>query len=114
MCTLGHMLKCSLCLDLFEDPVSLASCGHTFCRQCALDTLKQKRECPLDRKPCTGRGAGASLFNPNFTAKAGIDALRVRCRWGLRPGEGFATRSTRSPSGTRKSPSLGTGAKSQC
>ena len=75
-----EFLKCSLCLDLFEDPVSLASCGHTFCRQCALDTLKQKRECPLDRKPCARRGPLASLFNPNFTTQAGW-CVGARSRW---------------------------------
>lgn len=27
-------LECPVCLDTFQDPVILPSCGHTFCRQC--------------------------------------------------------------------------------
>ena len=31
---LREELKCSICFDLFKQPVSLPACGHTFCRVC--------------------------------------------------------------------------------
>ena len=30
---IGDHLTCSICLDLFEDPVT-TPCGHTFCKGC--------------------------------------------------------------------------------
>ena len=27
-------LKCSLCLDFFESPVRITTCGHDFCGKC--------------------------------------------------------------------------------
>ena len=27
-------LKCGVCLDVLDDPVTVNGCGHTFCRPC--------------------------------------------------------------------------------
>ncbi|XP_059213673.1 nuclear factor 7, brain-like [Centropristis striata] len=44
-------LCCSVCHDIFKDPVVL-SCSHSFCRDCLQSwwTGKQTRECPVCRK----------------------------------------------------------------
>ncbi|XP_034470875.1 E3 ubiquitin-protein ligase TRIM39-like [Hippoglossus hippoglossus] len=48
-CLLEKQLTCSICMDVFQDPVTTA-CGHTFCKRC-LDINCQYRysECPLCR-----------------------------------------------------------------
>jgi hypothetical protein len=33
--------RCGICLDVFDDPVSLLHCGHTFCRSCLESSLNQ-------------------------------------------------------------------------
>ncbi|XP_059208233.1 E3 ubiquitin-protein ligase TRIM39-like [Centropristis striata] len=44
-------LCCSVCHDIFKDPV-LLSCSHSFCRDCLQSwwTEKQTRECPVCKK----------------------------------------------------------------
>ena len=37
-------LTCSVCQDIFTDPVSL-TCGHSFCRECVTGSPEQ-RACP--------------------------------------------------------------------
>ena len=41
-------LRCTVCLDVLSDPVSLPACGHTFCRACAASVLGKPahRKCP--------------------------------------------------------------------
>nr|XP_015201601.1 PREDICTED: E3 ubiquitin-protein ligase TRIM39-like isoform X2 [Lepisosteus oculatus] len=39
-------LKCSICLDVFEKPVSTL-CGHNFCQKCLQQHLFYREECPL-------------------------------------------------------------------
>ncbi|KAL7824478.1 hypothetical protein AOLI_G00328800 [Acnodon oligacanthus] len=51
---LEENLKCSICLEIFKDPVVLLCC-HSFCKAC-LDrswTGKEVKECPLCRKIST-------------------------------------------------------------
>ncbi|KAJ3015509.1 UNVERIFIED_CONTAM: LON peptidase N-terminal domain and RING finger protein 1 [Siphonaria sp. JEL0065] len=49
--TLQKEVECCLCCSLFVQPVT-APCGHTFCRQCAIDARNRCRPaCPVCRKP---------------------------------------------------------------
>ena len=51
---LEENLKCSICLEIFKDPVVL-HCTHSFCKAC-LDRSwngKEAKECPLCRKIST-------------------------------------------------------------
>ncbi|XP_062903883.1 uncharacterized protein LOC134346443 [Mobula hypostoma] len=45
--TLTEALKCSICHDLFADPVSL-ECGHNFCHTCVTESWRNKeiKSCP--------------------------------------------------------------------
>lgn len=40
-------LKCSVCLDVFSDPVTTMECMHTFCRTCLASSLDFKKKCPV-------------------------------------------------------------------
>lgn len=46
-------LKCIICLDLFEQPVSLY-CGHSFCKYCIQKHLQKTPKCPLCKYPILG------------------------------------------------------------
>uniref|UniRef100_A0ACB8EGD7 Uncharacterized protein n=1 Tax=Sphaerodactylus townsendi TaxID=933632 RepID=A0ACB8EGD7_9SAUR len=47
--------SCSVCLDFFRDPVTIAGCGHTFCRACLTHSWGglegAEASCPLCRGP---------------------------------------------------------------
>ena len=45
-------LICSICTDVLQDPVYFRQCEHCFCRQCITQSLKIRKECPLDRNSC--------------------------------------------------------------
>ncbi|XP_047194782.1 E3 ubiquitin-protein ligase TRIM39-like [Hippoglossus stenolepis] len=48
-CLLEKQLTCSICMDVFQDPVTTA-CGHTFCKRCLdINCQYQYSECPLCR-----------------------------------------------------------------
>nr|XP_056722194.1 E3 ubiquitin-protein ligase TRIM7-like [Euleptes europaea] len=55
--------SCSICLDFFRDPVSIAECGHNFCRACLIRSWGESgadASCPQ----CRGRAQEGSL-RPN-------------------------------------------------
>lgn len=58
-------LKCIICMEIFINPVVL-SCGHSFCRMCVEDMLRDKPACPVCRAPTL---FGASNMLQNFTLK---------------------------------------------
>ncbi len=41
-----ELLKCSLCKCIYVDPVSLAACGHSFCRKCIENHNCDDAHCP--------------------------------------------------------------------
>eukprot|EP00468_Gymnochlora_sp_CCMP2014_P003000 CAMPEP_0167755196 /NCGR_PEP_ID=MMETSP0110_2-20121227/8689_1 /TAXON_ID=629695 /ORGANISM="Gymnochlora sp., Strain CCMP2014" /LENGTH=330 /DNA_ID=CAMNT_0007641155 /DNA_START=56 /DNA_END=1045 /DNA_ORIENTATION=- len=54
-------LKCSLCLSLFCEPVTIP-CGHTFCRTCLYQAMRRsKKKCPFCRAVCHVDPASASV-----------------------------------------------------
>nr|XP_056699936.1 uncharacterized protein LOC130472585 [Euleptes europaea] len=55
--------SCSICLDFFRDPVTIAQCGHNFCRACLTQSWGVSRaeaSCPQ----CRGRAQEGTL-RPN-------------------------------------------------
>lgn len=66
---LGY-LQCPICMEVFEDPVCISPCGHTFCKKCH-DKL-MPRKCPLDRKPIT-------TTTPNLQIISLLSEVKCKC-----------------------------------
>lgn len=52
---LEQELSCSICCEIFRDPVVL-KCSHSFCRSCLQQfwsKRKSRRECPICRRKCS-------------------------------------------------------------
>ena len=77
-------LSCTLCDDNFKE-LNLP-CGHTFCRACVVRWFERQRTCPECR---VNIPPGAPLPT-NWTVRAQVDELRVRCRFGVKEeGDGW-------------------------
>ncbi|XP_075421824.1 E3 ubiquitin-protein ligase TRAF7 isoform X1 [Ascaphus truei] len=66
-------LCCQLCCSVFKDPV-ITTCGHTFCRRCALNSEK----CPVDNAKLT-------VVVNNIAVAEQIGELFIHCKYGCRP-----------------------------
>ncbi|RWS30880.1 E3 ubiquitin-protein ligase NRDP1-like isoform X2 [Leptotrombidium deliense] len=44
----GEELLCAICHGVLEDPLSLTRCGHSYCKQCILRWIKERKTCPVD------------------------------------------------------------------
>ncbi|KAM8780128.1 E3 ubiquitin-protein ligase TRAF7 isoform 2-T2 [Rhynchonycteris naso] len=69
---LSVKLCCQLCCSVFKDPV-ITTCGHTFCRRCALKSEK----CPVDNAKLT-------VVVNNIAVAEQIGELCIHCRHGCR------------------------------
>ena len=47
-----EVLRCNICYNLFQNPVSVKGCLHKFCKSCIMDYFfKVKKECAICRHP---------------------------------------------------------------
>ncbi|XP_041637277.1 E3 ubiquitin-protein ligase TRIM68-like [Cheilinus undulatus] len=62
-----EQFRCSICLDMFTDPVSIP-CGHNFCKRCIIRNwdVNMRCECPLCKKAFNRR---PELFVNTFIAE---------------------------------------------
>uniref|UniRef100_A0A6Q2ZLS3 RING-type domain-containing protein n=1 Tax=Esox lucius TaxID=8010 RepID=A0A6Q2ZLS3_ESOLU len=72
-------LCCQLCCSVFKDPV-ITTCGHTFCRRCALTSDK----CPVDTAKLT-------VVVNNIAVAEQIGELFIHCKYGCRAASGGGT-----------------------
>eukprot|EP00232_Nephroselmis_pyriformis_P012674 CAMPEP_0182895528 /NCGR_PEP_ID=MMETSP0034_2-20130328/25739_1 /TAXON_ID=156128 /ORGANISM="Nephroselmis pyriformis, Strain CCMP717" /LENGTH=219 /DNA_ID=CAMNT_0025029363 /DNA_START=1 /DNA_END=657 /DNA_ORIENTATION=+ len=92
---LPDYLECGICKEAFYDPQQFrdTGCAHTFCKACALQWLKAKkdpndRRCPICQAEVRSKKKGApldELLVSNTTAAKALEAehLRYCCRFGL-------------------------------
>ena len=40
-------VTCTLCDGVWNDPATIANCGHTFCRKCLTTAISQCKDCPV-------------------------------------------------------------------
>ncbi|KAJ3256116.1 E3 ubiquitin-protein ligase rnf4 [Boothiomyces macroporosus] len=52
------MLKCAVCQNLASKETQLCAtmCGHVFCEECLLESLKHTKNCPTCRKKISKKG----------------------------------------------------------
>eukprot|EP01006_Ploeotia_vitrea_P047453 TRINITY_DN67129_c7_g3_i1.p1 TRINITY_DN67129_c7_g3~~TRINITY_DN67129_c7_g3_i1.p1 ORF type:complete len:286 (+),score=3.14 TRINITY_DN67129_c7_g3_i1:69-926(+) len=43
--------QCGICFNAAKDAAVTEECGHLFCKQCILQALERKKECPVCRTP---------------------------------------------------------------
>lgn len=67
-------LRCPICGELFDVPVSIVTCHHTFCSKCIRDafrssirSMKRSADCPVCREAVETGGADFKCLVPNRT-----------------------------------------------
>lgn len=70
--------KCSICLEVFKDPVMIEKCEHIYCRDCIRDWLSKNTYCPEDRAAISER----NLVKPHRFFCNLYDKLEVKCELG--------------------------------
>ncbi|XP_033640320.1 tripartite motif-containing protein 2-like [Asterias rubens] len=66
-------LKCSICLDTFQDP-RLLRCNHTFCRSCIVNLLHNEQiNCPMCRRTTSMRKKTPHQLSRNFRLASLVD-----------------------------------------
>ncbi len=69
-------LICSICQDIFQDPVINPACSHSFCRMCIYQAVQMANRCPLCRAPLSN-----DKVHPNLALAGLIGDLRAHCRY---------------------------------
>jgi hypothetical protein len=65
-------LKCTMCLNFFDDPCTLQTCAHTFCKACIVQPLMEGgAKCPTCQVP-----ARRYDLMPNASLKTVADFAR--------------------------------------
>ncbi|KZO95755.1 hypothetical protein CALVIDRAFT_564416 [Calocera viscosa TUFC12733] len=72
--TLDRTLRCPICKDLFNAPVLLGTCGHSFCSLCIREALKEgeKKECSACRVPTQ-----ESSIKKNIVLEESVEAYKT-------------------------------------
>ncbi|THV02404.1 hypothetical protein K435DRAFT_717241 [Dendrothele bispora CBS 962.96] len=68
-------LLCCICRMPFNDPFTTQTCGHTFCRDCILQSLDHVYQCPIDRQALTAD----DLKPADSIIRSLVDELVVEC-----------------------------------
>lgn len=74
-------LTCSICQDIFKEPLAVLDCLHTFCKDCIQRWLQTHSTCPTCR-------THARKTEPHRTLKALVDAIQSNRSSGRRHGNG--------------------------
>ena len=79
-------LLCPICKKIFREPVISVKCGHTFCRICIEETIRDGATCPIDEQECD---SGQLVLNRAVIGQ--IEDLLVYCCHGLISTDGGRT-----------------------
>lgn len=73
-------LLCPVCKKVFSEPIISVKCGHTFCRTCIEELIRNGMTCPLDDQVCD---SGQLVLNRAIMGQ--LADLQIHCQHGLRP-----------------------------
>ena len=77
----SKFLYCSICDEIFQDPVRLKSCGHTYCLSCILQWSKHNLNCPLCREPFSENDIRNDLIASSIINDLEIYCINLGCPW---------------------------------
>lgn len=86
-------VKCGICYELLlrrKGPVQM-SCGHLFCRECLGRAFARKRQCPQCRMATPAGQPFEACVSRSLLCSQVIDALPVRCPYGIEVVNGVET-----------------------
>jgi hypothetical protein len=73
-------LRCSICLEVFDQPLQISTCKHIFCANCIyqwINKCSEKPTCPHDRRRISRHYLKSA---PKYVKKQ-IDHLLVKCQF---------------------------------
>ena len=53
--TFNDLFMCSICYNIWKDPVAVRTCLHKFCQQCLEELNRTSKQCPQCRAPIISR-----------------------------------------------------------
>src|SRR3990167_653037 len=72
-------LTCTICLEVFIDPVQCNGGGHLYCRECILPVAKKaKARCPIGGQSCNALSVAKLTVVPALVRNS-LNALKVKC-----------------------------------
>jgi len=72
-------LTCSICHDIFRNPVVTNCCLQTFCEQCINDWLEKNNTCPYDRKELNKNQLSRPSKFEKFEKYLKISSILLNC-----------------------------------
>jgi tetratricopeptide (TPR) repeat protein len=80
-----HLLEtvsCSICTEVFEDPVSPRGSIHTYCRACIRQALAVQPRCPISNaRIAIRRGNIDAVLDGNHQVRSTIESQPVTCKY---------------------------------
>ena len=77
----SKFLYCSICDDIFRNPIRLKTCGHTYCIGCILQWSKHNSNCPLCREEFSEKDIKTDIIATNIINDLEIYCVNSGCPW---------------------------------
>ena len=77
----SKFLYCSICNDIFRNPVRLKTCGHTYCLNCIIQWARHNLNCPLCRASFTDTDIKKDIIATNIINDLEIYCVNLGCPW---------------------------------
>lgn len=71
---------CAICLGIINDALS-TGCGHVFCRECLLTSLKRDQRCPIDRQHIMEHYPAPFIDRKVMSLETRCICANVGCDW---------------------------------